>query len=130
MELAKGLEKDNSGALTTAIVGVYAESGKSAQWPFVYKHFSEGDINTKFMLIRKFGQMTGIVDSPADAQQGIEALKQAGIKYKIYNGVAPFVAGLLNNIKEQRTKLKDDASAKAAEDAAKAVNEAKDKDVK
>lgn len=130
LELAKGFEKDNSGALTTAIVGVYAESGKSAQWPFVYKHFSEGDINNKFMLIRKFAQMTGTVDSPADAQQGIEALKQAGIKYKVYNGVAPFVAGLLNNIKDQRAKLKDDASAKAAEDAAKILSEAKDKDTK
>ena len=130
LDVAKGFEKDNRGALTTAIVGVYAENGKSAQWPFVYKQFTDGDINGKFMLVRKVAQMIGTVDSPADAQQGITAIKEMGIKYKIYNGVAPFIAGLLNNIKEQRTKLKDDASAKAAEDAAKAVSEAKDKDAK
>jgi len=130
LDVAKGFEKDNRGALTTAIVGVYAENGKSAQWPFVYKQFTDGDINGKFMLVRKVAQMIGTVDSPADAQQGITAIKEMGIKYKIYNGVAPFIAGLLNNIKEQRTKLKDDASAKAAEDAAKAVSEAKDKDGK
>jgi aminopeptidase N len=130
LEVAKGFEKDNSGSLTTAMVGVYAESGKSAQWPFVYQHFNDGDINTKFMLIRKFALMTSTVDSPADAQQGIEALKEAGMKYKIYNGVAPFVAGLLNNIKDQRTKLNDAASANAADEAAKALNETKDKEAK
>jgi aminopeptidase N len=126
LQLAKGFEKDNSGALTQAIVSVYAESGNSEQWPFVYKQFTNADINSKFMLIRKFAQMTGTVDNPADAQQGIEALKQAGIKYKIYNGVGPFIVGLLNNVKEHRTKLNDDASAKVAEDAAKAVTDAKD----
>ena len=128
LQLAKGFEKDNSGALTQSIVAVYAESGSSAQWPFVYKQFTQGDINGKFGLIRKFAQMTGTVDNPAYAQQGIEELKQMGIKYKIYNGVGPFIVGLLNNVKEQRTKLKDDASAKVAENAATAVTEAKGKE--
>ena len=30
---------------------------------------------SKFMLIRKFAQMTGSVDNPAYAQQGIEELE-------------------------------------------------------
>jgi aminopeptidase N len=128
LQMAKGLEKDNRGALTQAIIGVYAESGSSAQWPFVYKQFTDGDVNNKFMLIRKFAQMTGSIDNPADAQQGIAAIKDLGVKYKIFNGVGPFVVGLLNNIKEQRVKLKDDASAKVAEDAVKAVNDAKGKE--
>jgi aminopeptidase N len=126
LQIAKGFEKDNSGALTQAMVSVYAASGNSAEWPFVYKQFTNGGVNEKFAMIRKFAQMTGSVDNPAYAQQGIEELKNMGIKYKVYNGVTPFVAGLLNNIKEQRTKLKDDASAKAAEEAAKAVANAKD----
>ncbi len=126
LQLAKGLENDSHGALTQSIVSVYSESGSSAQWPFVYQQFIDGNINGKFALIRKFAQMTGNIDNPADAQQGIEELKQTALKYKVYNGVAPFVAGLLNNIKEQRTKLKDDVSAKAAEDAAKVVTEAKE----
>jgi aminopeptidase N len=125
LQLAKGFEKDNSGALTQAIVNVYSESGTSAQWPFVYKQFTEADVNGKFALIRNFAKMTGHVDNTADAQQGIEEIKNLGIKYKTFGGVGPFVIGLLNNIKDQRTSLKDDASAKAAEDAAKAVADAK-----
>ncbi|MGZ3765045.1 MAG: M1 family aminopeptidase [Mucilaginibacter sp.] len=125
IQLAKGFENDNRGALTQSIVSVYAESGTSAQWPFVYKQFTNADVNGKFGLIRKFAQMTGNIDSPVDAQQGIEEIKNLGIKYKIFNGVGPFITGLLNDIKDKRTKLKDDASAKAAEDAAKAVTDAK-----
>jgi aminopeptidase N len=125
LQLAKGFEKDNSGALTQAIVNVYSESGTSAQWPFVYKHFIDADLNGKFGFLRNFAKMTGHVDNSADAQQGIEQLKDLAIKYKVFNGLDAFVIGLLNNIKDQRTSLKDDASAKAAEDAAKAVADAK-----
>jgi aminopeptidase N len=125
LQLAKGFEKDNSGALTQAIVNVYAENGGAAQWPFVYKQFTNSDANEKFGLIRNFAKMTGNVDNPADAQQGIDEIKNLGIKYKKFDGVGPFIAGLLNSIKDQRAKLKDDASAKAADDAVKAVNVAK-----
>lgn len=125
LTLAKKFESDNSGALTQAMVGVFASSGKSEAWPFVYKQFTKADINGKFGLIRNFCAMTASVDNPAYAQQGIEEIKNVGIKYKIYGGVAPFVVSQLNNIKEAREKMKDDASAKAAEEAAKAVNDAK-----
>jgi aminopeptidase N len=125
LQLAKGFEKDNSGALTQAIVNVYAENGGAAQWPFVYKQFTNADVNEKFGLIRNFAKMTGNVDNPADAQQGIDEIKNLGIKYKKFDGVGPFIAGLLNSIKDQRAKLKDDASAKVADDAIKAVNVAK-----
>jgi len=125
LQLAKGFEKDNSGALTQAIVSIYAESGSQAEWPFVYKQFSEAETAAKFGLVRNFAKMTGHITDPADAQQGIEELKKMGIRYKTYSGVDAFITGLLNNIKDQRNGLKDDTSAKAAEDAAKAVNDAK-----
>ena len=128
LQLAKTLESDNRGALTQAIVSVYVENGSAAQWPFVYKKFMDADANGKFMLIRKFAQMTGSIDDPANAQQGIAAIRDLGVKYKGYGGVGPFVVGLLNNIENQRAKLKDDASAKVAEDAAKTVTEAKSKE--
>jgi hypothetical protein len=69
--------------------------------------------------------MTAHIDNNADALQGIEAIKATGIKYKVYGGVAPFIINQLNDIKDARTKLKDDAGAQAAADAAKAVNDAK-----
>ena len=68
--------------------------------------------------------MTAKVNKPEYAQQGIGQLKEAGIKFKVY-GAAPFVVTQLEGIKASRTTIKDEASAKAADDAIKAVNDAK-----
>ncbi|HVV55136.1 MAG TPA: M1 family metallopeptidase [Mucilaginibacter sp.] len=125
LKLAFGFEKDNSGALTQAMVSVFAASGSSDAWPFVYKQFKDADINGKFGIIRSFCAMTESVSKPEYAQQGIEEIKEVGMKYKIYNGVGPFIVGQLNNIKEARAKMSDTASAQAAEEAARAVGEAK-----
>ena len=125
LNLAKGFEKDNEGALSTAIVDVYANNGTSAQWPFVYKKFTEGNLQTKFNLARKFATMTANVDNSEDAQQGIEALKKMGLKYKVY-GADQFVIGQLEgNIKTQRTKMNDQVSLKAIDEAVKELKEAK-----
>jgi len=35
MKLAKGLENDNEGTLTQAIVAVYSANGGVEQWPFI-----------------------------------------------------------------------------------------------
>jgi aminopeptidase N len=126
LSIAKTFEKEDNDALTRSVISVYADNGKSEQWPFVYKQFTDGGVREKLALMRKFAQMAGSVDNPAYAQQGIGAIKDFGIKYKgAINDLAPFVVGLLNDIKGQRTELKDDASAKVADEAVKAVNEAK-----
>jgi aminopeptidase N len=104
---------------------VYSSNGSSEAWPFVYKKFVDGDVNSKFGLIRNFAEMTGKVQNPVYAQQGIEQIRDLGIKYKVFGGVGPFIVNMLNTIKDDRTKLKDEASAKAAADAAKAVTDAK-----
>jgi aminopeptidase N len=126
LQAAKTFEKDNDGPLTDAIINVYAESGNSAQWAFVYDHYMEANRHGKVGLIRKLAQLTGSVSNPVYAEQGITALKDFAIRYnKEIQDVNPFVIRLLNNIKEQRATLKDDASVKAAEAAEKSVNEAK-----
>ncbi|HTI59107.1 M1 family metallopeptidase [Mucilaginibacter sp.] len=125
LTLAKGFEKDNLGALTQAMITVFATNGSSEAWPFVYDKFTAGDVNTKFGMIRNFGAMTGKVKNPEFAQQGISEIKALGIKYKKFGGVGPFIINMLNNIKEDRTKLNDAASAKAADDAATEVKDAK-----
>lgn len=122
--LAKGFEADNKGALTQAIVSVYATNGGSEQWPYVYKAFSDLGPQGKFNLLRSFGALTGRVDKPEYAQQGIAAIKDMGVKYKQF-GIGPFVTGLLTTIKTERTKLNDTASANTADEAIKAVNDAK-----
>ncbi|MDB5018057.1 MAG: pepN 1 [Mucilaginibacter sp.] len=124
LTLAKGFESDNKAALTQAIIAVYAANGNSEQWPYVYKTFNDANIQGKFSMIRNFGAMTGRVDKPEYAQQGISTLKELAIKYKQF-GVAPFIAGLLTDIKAQRTKLNDNASAQAAADAFKQINDLK-----
>jgi len=122
--LAKGFEKDNKGALTQAIITVYATSGGNDQWPYVLNGFNEVSPQGKFGMSRNFAAMAGHVENPEYARQGIAAIKDLGIKYKKF-GVEPFVDGLLNDIKTQRIKMKDDASAKAADDAIQAIKEAK-----
>ena len=124
LTLAKAFEKDNKGALTLAIITVYAKNGTSNEWPYVYNAFTAATPQGKFNLIRDFGSLTARVDNPAYSQQGITAIKDFGIKFKQF-GVAPVMLGLLGEIKTQRTKLNDAASATAADDAIKAINDAK-----
>ena len=124
LTLAKSFEKDNEGALTQAMITVYATGGGDEQWPFVYSAYNAAVPQGKFNMLRNFAAMTGHVEKPDYAQQGIGAIKDFGVKYKQF-GVAPTVIGLLTEIKTQRTTLKDDASAKAADDAIKAINDAK-----
>ena len=124
LPLAKGFEKDNKGPLTQAIITVYSTSGGDAEWPYVMNAFNEAGPQGKFTMARNFAAMTGHVENPVYAQQGIAAFKEIGVKYKKF-GVGPFVTGMLADIKAQRIKLKDDASAKAADDATQAVNDAK-----
>ncbi|HWZ16574.1 MAG TPA: M1 family metallopeptidase [Mucilaginibacter sp.] len=124
LSLAKGLEKDNRGTLTQAIISVYSTAGTNEQWPYVYNAFNSANPQGKFGMVRNVSAMTGRIEKPEYAQQGISALKDLGIKYKQF-GVGPFVVGLLSDIKTQRAKLKDDASVKTADDAIKQINDVK-----
>jgi aminopeptidase N len=124
LALAKGFEQDNKGALTQAIVTTYATNGGSEQWPYVYKQFNDAGPQGRFNLMASFAAMTGRIDKPEYAQQGITAIKEMGVKYKQF-GVGPFATGLLTTIKSDRTRLNDEASAKAADEAVKAINDAK-----
>jgi aminopeptidase N len=124
LTLAKGFESDNKGALTQAIITVYGTSGTSEQWPYVYNAFNNAVPQGKFDMMRSFVAMTGRIEKPEDAQQGINVIKEFGIKFKKY-GIADAINGFLSDIKAQRTKLNDEASAKAADDAIKQINDAK-----
>lgn len=118
LKQAKAFEKDNKGALTTAIFNLYATKGGTAEWPYIYDTFKNGTVQNKFNGVRAFADMTGRVEKPEYAQQGIAELKDFGIKYKMY-GADKFVATLMQTIKTQRTQLNDAASATAAENVAK-----------
>jgi len=124
IKIAKGFEADNRGALSQAILNTYATNGTDDQWDYVYKKFMDAPTQNKFPLVRSFAAFTGRVVKPEYAQAGITAIKDLGIKYKQF-GVAPFITNLIGVIKGQRAKMNDDASAKVADEAIKAVNDAK-----
>jgi aminopeptidase N len=61
---------------------------------------------------------------PGNVQQGIGLLKDFGVQYKKY-GIGPVVTNMLNRVKASRVKANDAESATIAEDAIKAISEAK-----
>jgi aminopeptidase N len=125
LPLAKGFEKDSKGALTAAIVHVYATAGSDAQWPYVYSAYNESTPQGKFNLARAdMVTMIGHLTSAEYAHQGITCIKDLGIKYKS-QGIGPFIINLLQTIKTDRSKLNDTLSADAADKAIKEINDAK-----
>jgi aminopeptidase N len=115
---AKSLEKDSEGDLSQSILNIYAANGTDAEWPYVNQKFEEADVQGKFSVMRNYAAYIGRLQSSAYALQGIEQIKQAGIRYKQY-GVAPALITILEGVKAQRAK--DDASVKAVDGAIAAL---------
>ncbi len=64
LPLAKGFEKDNKGALTQAIITVYAKAGGDDQWAYVFAGFNDAAPQIKYnMIMSSFGAMIGHVNS-------------------------------------------------------------------
>ncbi|MFD0752103.1 M1 family aminopeptidase [Mucilaginibacter calamicampi] len=119
-QLAKGFEKDNKGALTTSILGVYAANGSDAEWPFVYAEYKEAGAQTKYNLARALGTMAAKVNSSEYAQQAIGELKAFGMQYKA-QGIAPNIITVLEAIKAARAQKNDTPSVAATDEAIKAL---------
>jgi aminopeptidase N len=120
--LAKTYEKDNKGALTAAIIHVYATGGNAEQWPFVYNEFDKANINAKVSLVREFAGMIARVNNSAYAQQGIAQIKDMGMKYK---SIATPISGLLQSLKQPLVQLNDRASVQAIDKAVADIAAAK-----
>ncbi|MGY0037092.1 M1 family metallopeptidase [Pedobacter sp. NJ-S-72] len=124
LAMAKSFEKDNKGELTKAMTTVYAQNGGDAEWPYVYKNFQESDAQSKFDMLKDFAIMTARVKSPEYSGQGINALKEFGIKYKS-QGAAPVITSVLDQIKTVRQQQHDDASVKLIGEAQQQINDKK-----
>jgi len=122
LKAARGFETDSKGPLSQAIMNVYASNGTSAQWPYVYDRFHNTTSRAKFGMIPKFAEMTAKVDNPTYAQQGIAELKATGLRTKTRHMGTQSITGYLENIKAQRLKLNDKASADAADAAINEIN--------
>jgi aminopeptidase N len=117
---ANKLKTDSEGPLKLRVVYILAASGEDKEWPFVYDQFKTSRRAERIELIENFATMTAHVKLPAYAQQGITELLKTG-KMVRNAGFASVISEYLNNIRDARLKMGDDASAKAAEDAIKGL---------
>jgi aminopeptidase N len=120
--LAKTYEKDNRGALTTSLIGIYATNGSAEQWPFVYNEFDKANINAKVTMVRQFIGMIGKVNNSTYAQQGIAQVKDMAMKYK---SLATPLSNLLQNLKQPLAQQNDTASIRVIDQAVKDIAAAK-----
>jgi len=116
LTLAKGYDSDNKGALSQAMLNIYMADGSAANWPEVYLQFHSAGRRARAGLIDKFATMTGNVDNPTYAQQGITEIRDYGIATKARGGAKKAI-GFLTDIKAKRLKMNDTASANVADEA-------------
>ncbi len=121
LSLAKKIEKDSKGKLAEAILSVYATYGNNEQWVYTYHQYTADNSPNKYSFTLAFADFTSRVENPQFAQQGIEAIKNLITKLKKF-AISKRVIEILNQIKMQRGKLNDTASAIAVD---KAINEIK-----
>jgi len=123
LQYAKPLEKDHKGALTQAIAYVYARYGGVEQWPFVHEGWVKGSLQEKIHLVSSFSEMIGRIKDAGLAQEGIQELKLIAIQYK-KDGAGGYVSKFLSTIRERRAAMNDTSSARVAEEAIHAIEEA------
>jgi len=110
LTLARGLEKDNKGALTQAIVMLYTAQGSEAELPFVTKAFEQAGPQAEFNMMPGYIAMLGKVNDTQTVNLRVEAFKKLAVKYKQY-GVDQYVMGMLNELKAQKQNLAKNADA-------------------
>ncbi len=95
LRLAKGLEKDNKGALTQSIVMLYTMKGSEAELPFVTTAFDKSGPQAKFNILQGYVAMLGKVNDTQKVNSRVENFKKLAIQYKQY-GVDQYVIGMLD----------------------------------
>jgi aminopeptidase N len=114
--LAKHFEKDSKGKLRDAIITIYCQSGGDPEWPYVYTNFADPASPLQYKFTGRFASLTGTVANPAYAQQGIDAITNLVIQLKKYDSLPTFIK-VLEQVKTNRLKLNDTASATYADEA-------------
>jgi len=122
--LARRFESDNKGAVYDAILTLYTNYGGNEQWPYIYNLFQSLVPPKRNNIVQQFANLTGQVENPQFAMEGIAAIKDLGILGKQY-GIAPRIVELLNEIKRRRMLLNDNESFKKIEEAIAEINNAK-----
>ncbi|MGI4750672.1 MAG: M1 family aminopeptidase [Janthinobacterium lividum] len=102
LKLAKGFEKDNKGALTQAMVSVYASQGSETELPFVSKAFDQGTPQVKFNTMQQgYVAMLGKINDTQKVNSRVDAFKSFAVKYKQF-GIDQPVMSMLNQLETQK----------------------------
>jgi aminopeptidase N len=98
LTIAKSLEKDNTGALTEAIVKLYISNGGDAEIPFIAAAFKSAEPQAKFNMLQGYATVVARATDTKIVKGSVDDLKAMGIRYKAY-GAIPYIAQLLDNVK-------------------------------
>jgi len=98
---AKVYENDSHGALTQAVMEVYAINGTQAQWAYVRDKFDAARPQGKFNMMEPIATMLGRLDDPTAFAEGITRLKDLAIKYKSFGADKPVLGLLQTTVKSQ-----------------------------
>jgi aminopeptidase N len=101
LKIAKSLEADNGGALTTAILKLYMANGSDAEFPFITTAFKNAPVQQKFTLVGNYAKVLGKLADTKKVKDGVNQIKDMGIRYKAF-GVIPFVLPMLDGIQAQK----------------------------
>ncbi|MDJ0366947.1 M1 family metallopeptidase [Hymenobacter sp. H14-R3] len=114
---AIAFEADNKGALTGALTTVYGQAGGPAQWPLVLRKFDAAGPQGRFDIGPGLTALLCHLDDPAALPQGIDRLKDLGVKYKSY-GVDKGVIRSLRSLQQQQAARPNAALASTLVEAA------------
>lgn len=109
--LAKQMEKDSKGALSNAIVAVYAQKGNEEDLGFFAKTFEEASGQDKLDAAIQYLSILSIVDNTDEVLKGVDGIKQMAIMFnnKMVNN---YLISLLQPI----AKNKEEKAAAASPD--------------
>ena len=115
---AKALESAAQGNLTEAIVGVYAQQGGDAEWPYIREKFDAAGVQQQFNMLPGLAGLFKRTNDRAIQTQVLERMQTMGVKYKKYGIDQPLLA-LLQQLKQAQpaTTAQIDSAAAAIQKA-------------
>ena len=114
-KMAKILEKDSKGALTSTISSIYANHGDISNFDFVSKSFEEAGVQEKFNSVAAFGMLLGKVIDLEKFKTGLNQIKKFTIENKKY-GIGNYMQTIMANIQKAKMESLDNADKSIKED--------------
>lgn len=111
--MAKGLEKDNKGDLSKAIVMVYAKAGAIDEFPYVDSLFHNGALQRKAEIMPAYLALLTRINDTKLVLAKLDEVAKVGAIYKQY-GADKFIISMLDQFRQtkQRNMLNVDAATK------------------